>query len=331
MIPKDADTSVSINAASGSDSKLVYLKDDWSNSDLMGSFRNKVRILLTDNNGSPLSKEFISASNGNLDLSLEYLMEIQIEDETTENPDEVEKYQGDYKMTFFLSINNQIVDFQLGEQESSNGFIQLDSPLSEIVALPLKIQNVPMKKGDNTIALMGVMYFPQIGKYGIVMPHGTFSSEADYDGKVVYAADAGEYGAQMTAANETNISDFSEGFEQNLLDRTAEYHEGKYGYFEVQSQCNMHFDVLNVKEKQVDPRGGFLVIFQNGKLIPAWNNNQILAISLSEQDALAQIPFSVKLPENAYSMIGAFYFNTSFPEDNEPFKQQCTALCHVTS
>ena len=290
-------------SSASSAANFETLAEDWSN---FGDIHYSASMMFgiganytKEGMMKPLQCDYCRTDNASLNFYAKSMFSIEDYD-----------ISGDYYLTFFVSVNGELVDFLVNSEPSKNGILQTQVPIGELTSYKFTISNASFYKGENELAVYCIAYLPQVGNYFCALDAGMFFAENKTVGDCTSYAIRDEILGVTTdtinGKNEDEISEVIKGTRLMVDSDNILGTDNKAKCSEITQNTPMSFSYINSTNNK--DRTGFCIALRNGQPLSVWNNNVLLSLNINKEELVLHIPMNTELPMNDYSYMGVMFF-----------------------
>lgn len=303
---KTRQTLISEGGATGEKGNKTYptLAADWSNrtDPSLPSGPGGAFDLWADENGT-IMFENVKAKDGKVEVFLRHRWDL--EDGTV---------PGEVNITAVVTVNNTVCDFELGDQKSENGVLSVTRALNDVLTEALTVRGCNLVAGENELSVHMAVYFPQIGWTLVNSISRTFQSECTQEQSTEYTYEFAELqnGVVVTSDGKSEREIAAE------LQKSGNFVYDKISFDEsrrcltIARDGELAFEFVNcgfASEKKAPERDAIVLVLENGELLPAWDGESLLRLSLSEQDLSVKLPISMAKEQGKYALLNFVFFD----------------------
>ena len=202
-----------------------------------------------------------------------------------------------YQVTNICMINGKVYDFKIGDKKSEDGVLVLDLASDTDFLESLDISGIPVKKGENSFCFMSSFYCPQKDNYFHTnVINGRFRSDSEVTGDSPIDLASEDQIKGIETKSTEGLSDSEKiypSFPLKLVDEgdILAMMDDDNDVLTVKTGASITKQILNVNnEFGPSNRGGILLVFDSGKLIPVFAGKEIMYVSLKDDCLMKSIP-----------------------------------------
>ena len=202
-----------------------------------------------------------------------------------------------YQVTMLCIINGKVYDFKVGDRKSTNGVLTMDLAADTDFLESLDISGIPVNKGNNSFCFMSSFYCPQKDQYFHTnVINGRFVSDSEVSGnKPINVLSEKEIkGIEIKSTEGLKESQIIyPSFPLKLVknEDILKPMDEESDVLTVRTKATITKQILNTNnEFGPSNRGGILLVFNSGKLVPVFAGKEMMYVSLKDDCLLKSVP-----------------------------------------